>query len=78
MKPLPVRPVDRIANLGTQAPLARTAIASGRVMRPLPLPTPEGRDLASAIRTAAYQRMLANHGHVHTSTSKPLPVKDRT
>jgi hypothetical protein len=71
MKPLPVRPVEGIANPDTLAPLPRPA--HGRVMRPLPMPTPDAHDLADAIRTAAFQRMLDRLG-----VQQPLPVVDPT
>jgi hypothetical protein len=71
MKPLPVRPVDGIANSATQAPLPRPA--HGRVMRPLPMPTPDAHDFVDAIRTAAFQRMLDRLG-----VQNPLPVVDPT
>jgi len=71
MKPLPVRPVDGIANTGTQAPLPRPV--AGRVMHPLPLPTPDAHDLVDAIRNAAFQRMLDR-----LDVQQPLPVVDPT
>ena len=71
MKPLPVRPVDGIANTGVQAPLPRPA--TGRVMRPLPMPTPDAHDFVDAIRNAAFQRMLDRLG-----VQNPLPVVDPT
>lgn len=70
MRPLPVRPVDVLANPGTQAPLPRPA--AGRVMRPLPIPTPEAHDMVGAIRNAAFQKMM-DRLDVH-----PLPVVDPT
>lgn len=76
MKPQPVRPVDGIANTGAPAPLPRPA--TGRVMRPLPFPTPDAHDLVDAIRTAAFQRMLDRLGHPLAGTRQPLPVVDPT
>lgn len=71
-QPLPVRPIDGIAKPGTPAPLPRPA--TGRVMRPLPMPTPDAApDMVGAIRDAAFQRMLDRLGVQH-----PLPVVDPT
>jgi hypothetical protein len=70
MKPLPVRPVDGIANSATQAPLPRPV--TGRMMHPLPMPTPDAHDLVDAIRNAAFERMLDRLG------VQPLPVVDPT
>jgi hypothetical protein len=70
MKPLPVRPVDGIANQSL-APLPRPI--AGRGMRPLPMPTTDAHDLIDAIRNGAYQRMLDRLG-----VQQPLPVVDPT
>lgn len=70
MKPLPVRPVDGIADYGSQ-PVVQRPVQG--VVRPLPVPTPEPIDLVDALRTTAFERMLDRLG-----VQQPLPVHDPT
>lgn len=73
MQPLPVRPLDEVSGTGATAPMQPAGARTS--MQPLPYPDRlGGRDaMVTALRDAAFERMLARLG-----VQQPLPVVDRT